>query len=220
MRPITVAVGPLAAASANNIALSQTPTSGTALTINGALATSGVATLDNPRRVLLTTGSEASQRTLVLTGTNWAGDVISETLTVPATTVGTVASVLDYKTVTSMVPAGGGWSAAVTVGTNGVGASPWVMLDAWAMPQTTIQCTVSGTVNYDVQQTLDDPNSITNPVAPALVTWISSSDTAVVGATATKMSSFTFAPVFARVLLNSGTGTVTATFVQSLVTPQ
>jgi hypothetical protein len=215
MRPITVTVGPLAAASATNIAASQTPVSGTALTL-----VSNPVVLDTPRRVLLTTGSEAAQRTMLLTGTNWSGSTISETLTVPATTVGTVASVLDYKTVTSLVPAGGGYSAAVTVGTNGVAASSWVRLDEWAMPMTTIQCVVNGTVSYDVQETLDDPNSLTNPVPPALVTWSPSADTAgVIGATATKLSSFAYAPIYARVLLNSGTGTVTATFVQSLVTP-
>lgn len=215
MRPIVVTVGPLVAASANNIAQSQTPTSGTALTLNGTLVSGGVATLDTPRRVLLTYGNEASARTLVVTGTGRTGQTQSETLAVPSGGGGTVATVLDYKTVTSLMPAGSGWTAAATVGTNGVAGSAWVRLDQWPIPQTTIQCTVSGTVNYTVQQTLDDPNSPTDPVALTAVTWIDSADTAVVGGTATKMSNFAYVPVFARVLLNSGTGSVTATFAQS-----
>ena len=83
MRPIVVSVGPLANASANNIATSQTPTSGTALTLNGSLVVSGVAVLDKPRRVLLTYGNEASNRTLVVVGTNVSGNSITETLAVP-----------------------------------------------------------------------------------------------------------------------------------------
>lgn len=215
MRPIVVSVGPLVAASANNIAQSQTPTSGTALTLNGTLVSGGVAVLDTPRRVLLTHGNEAGARTLVVTGTGRTGQVQSETLAVPSGGAATVATVLDYKTVTSLLPAGGGWSAAVTVGTNGVAASAWVRLDQWPIPATTIQCTVSGTVNYTVQATLDDPNSPTDPVAISAVTWVDSLDTTVVGATATKLSFFAYVPVFARVLLNSGSGSVTATFAQS-----
>lgn len=214
MRPITVTVGPLAAASANNIAATQTPVSGTPLTL-----TANPVVLDTPRRVLLTTGSEAAPRTLVITGTNWSGATISETLNVPAATIGTVTSVLDYKTVSSAAPAGGGYTAAVTVGTNGVAASPWVRLDEWAMPQVALQCVVSGVANYTIQETLDNPNSLTNVVTPDQVTWSPSADAAVVGASTTQLSSFAYAPTFARVLLNSGTGSVTATFVQSLVTP-
>lgn len=215
MRPVVVTVGPLAAASANNIALSQTPVSGTALTLNGSLVTGGVAVLDTPRRVLLTFGIEASARTMVVTGTGRTGQVQSETLAVASGGASTIGTVLDYKTITSLVPAGGGYSAAVTVGTNGIAGTDWVRLDQWPVPQTTIQCVATGTVNYSVQQTLDDPNSPTNPVAPISVTWFDSLDTAVVAATASKWSSFAYAPVFARVLLNSGTGSVVATFAQS-----
>jgi len=215
MRPIVVTVGPLAAASANNIALSQTPTSGTAMTLNGSLVVAGVAVLDTPRRVLLTYGNEGSARTLVVTGTGASGQVQSETLAIPSGAGGTVATVLDYKTVTQGLPAGGGFTAAVTLGTNGVAATPWVYLDEWPIPATSIQCTVSGTANYTVQSTLDDPNSPTNPVALTAVTWVNSSDAAVVGASTTQQSNFAFIPKFARVLLNSGTGSVTATFIQS-----
>jgi len=54
---------------------------------------------------------------------------------------------------------------------------------------------------------------------PASVTWVSSTDTNVVGATATKSTTFTATPLFIRVLLNSGSGSVTSTVVQAGVAP-
>lgn len=214
MRPVVVSVGPLASAAANNIATSQTPTSGTALTLNGSLASGGVATLDVARRVLLTFGSEASARTVLLTGTNASGNAISETLAVASGGASTIASVLDYKTVTSMVPAGGGFSAAVTVGTNGVAASPWVRMDDYSFGPTTIAAVASGTVNFTLQYSADDPNSLSNPVAPADMVWISSPVTAMVGASATQFATIDAPPAFMRVLLNSGTGSVRTTITQ------
>lgn len=102
----------------------------------------------------------------------------------------------------------------VSDASGGAKYSDWVRFDEYAPSNISIQCNVTGTVNYTVQSTLDDPNSPTNPVAVANVTWVNSSDSNVVSATATKQSNFLFAPIFARVLLSSGTGSVTTTFVQ------
>jgi hypothetical protein len=87
------------------------------------------------------------------------------------------------------------------------------------MPMTAIQCTVSGTANYTVQQTLDDPNSLISPVAAALVSWVNHPDNTLVGASTTVQGNYGYAPVFAKVTLNSGTGVVTATFSQASVVP-
>lgn len=171
-----------------------------------------VATLDLARRVLFTTVSDESGKTITVTGTNIAGAAITETVTGPNATTGY--TVQSFKTVTS-IAASAAFTGAVTVGTNTIADSAWVRFDSYAPSNISIQCTVSGTVNYTVQTTLDDPNSSTNPVAPASVTWVSTSDASVVGATTTQQSNFLFSPLFARVLLNSGTGTVTATFLQS-----
>lgn len=103
----------------------------------------------------------------------------------------------------------------VSDASGGVKYSSWVRFDDFAPSYISLQCNVTGTVNYTIQTTLDDPNDAVNPVAPASVTWVDSSDSAVVGATATKQSNFLFAPTFVRVKLNSGTGTVSATFLQS-----
>lgn len=220
MRPIVVSVGPLTTASANNIATSQTPAGAGALTLNGTTVTNGVATLDHARRILITTGD--TTHTFTVKGTTPTGSVISEVVG-PITT--SAYTTQDFLTVTSITISGGA-TAAVTVGTNGVASTPWVYLDPWALPMVSIQCDVSGTVNYTVQSTLDDPNSPTNPVLPSAVTWVNSPDTAAVAATAAIQTSYggfaayaAVSPTFVRVTLNSGTGTVTATVVQPSAVP-
>lgn len=105
----------------------------------------------------------------------------------------------------------------VTVGPNATTplGSTLVRLDDWALPNVSIQVNVTGTVNYTVQSSLDDPNDPTNPVALASMTWISSSDSNAVGATAAIQTNYFFVPRFVRVLLNSGSGSVTMTVLQS-----
>jgi hypothetical protein len=213
MRPIVASVGPLTAASANNIALSQTPGAAGALTLNGSTVVSGVAVLDHARRVLITTAD--TTHTFTVTGTTPTGTTISEVVG-PITT--SAYTTQDFLTVTS-VTINGAATAAVTVGTNGIASTPWVRLDEWANAQVGIQCNVSGTVNYTVQSTDDDPNSNTNPVAPSAVTWINTNDTNGVNATGAIQTNYVFAPTFVRVLLNSGTGTVTMTVIQYSVAP-
>lgn len=217
MRAIVTTVGPLASANATNIRTASGVAGAGNLVLNGSLVSGGVATLDVARRILFTTTANETTKTILLSGTNWAGDLISETVTLVNNS--TVASVLDYKTIISAY-----CSAALTgnlsIGTNGVAASPWVYMDPWALANIAIQCTVSGTVNYTVQTTLDNPNSPTDLVLPSAVTWVASNDTDVVGATTTKQSNFFFVPAYARVLLNSGSGSVTMTVAQSGAVPQ
>ena len=96
----------------------------------------------------------------------------------------------------------------------GIKYSSLVRMDDWAPSFISVQCTVTGTVNYTIETSLDDPNSPTNPVAEASMTWVPTSDTAF-PATATKQTNFMFAPTFIRVKLNSGNGSVTTTILQS-----
>ncbi len=211
MRPITVTVGPLASASANAIALSQTPSAGP-LTLNGASVSGGVAVLDNARRVLITSVANESGNTFTITGTGRGG--IPQTDVVTGPNAGTAQSNLDFVTVTRIAISGNAVGA-ITVGTNTVASSQWVRFDEWGESYVTIQCNASGTVNYTIQTTLDDPNSPTNPVSPSAMTWLNTNDTSAVGATTSIQSNFLFLPIFARVTLNSGTGSVTSTFVQT-----
>lgn len=214
MRPIVTSVGPLASASATNIRTASGVAAAGNLTLNGSLVTAGVAILDAARRILFTTTANETTKTILLAGTNWAGDLISETVTLVNTS--TVASVLDYKTVTSAY-----CSAALTgnlsIGTNGVAASPWVRLDDYGASYISVQARVSGVVNYTLQQTLEDPNSPTSPVAAADVLWQNINDSDAVAATTSVETNYMFAPTWCRVLLNSQTnpGYVTVTYLQS-----
>lgn len=224
MRPVTTTVGPLAAASATNIRTASAIAAGGAVTLNGALVSAGssvangeivpagTAVLDQARRVIFTSSGNDSGITFAVSGTDGVGNPQSETVTgsagvTPATTV------LDYKTFGPPV-ASGAAAGTVSIGTSNNAASPWVRFDDWVSGGVAIQTDVVGTVSYTIQQTLDDPNSPTNPVAEASVVWINSADAAVVAATSSQQSNYNFAPAYARVLMGSGSGSVTATFTQ------
>lgn len=214
MRPITVSVGPLAAANATAICGSQTPSG--ALTLNGALVTNGVATMDTPRRVAITTTANESAKTFTVIGTDWANSPITEIVT--GGNASQVYTNLDFKTVTA-ISISAAAAGSLTIGTNSIASSPWVRLDDYALPQVAIQCTPTGTVSYTVQQTLQDPNSATNPVAPYLVTWLNTADNSAVNATAALQTSYQYAPAFVKVTLSSGTGSVSTTVTQLGVVP-
>lgn len=208
MRPITATVGPLTAATANNIALSQIPGAAGALTLNGSLVSGGVAVIANPQRITITTTD--STHSFTITGATPTGSLLTETVTGNGTSV---TSVLDYAKVSSVTISGAA-SGAVTVGTSGTGSTPWVRLDEWASPPVGIQCNVTGTVNYTVQSTYDDPNSPTDSVSVSAMTWIATNDTNAVGATGAVQTNFLFTPTYVRALLNSGSGSVTMKVIQ------
>ena len=133
----------------------------------------------------------------------------------------TVGSVLSYKTLISATV-----SAALTgnlsIGTNGIADSPWVMLDPWAYGPIGVTVSVSGTVNYDIEITGDDPNDPVTPVAAGSMVWFNCNDSALVNKTANASGSLTTVPTYARITLNSQTnpGYVTATFIQPGVVPK
>ena len=175
------------------------------------LYANAVATLDTPRRILFTTSANDSAKTATVVGTDYNGTPITEVVSL--TNVGTSYTNMDFKTVTSIYMSATA-AGAITVGTNNVASSMWVRLDEYAQPQTAIQLTVTGTVTYSVQQTLQDPNSPTNPVLPYQVTFLNSSDAAVVGASASAQSNYTYAPAYAKVTITAGTGSVSGVFAQ------
>lgn len=214
MQPIVKVIGPLAAADDNGICTSQTPLAAGALTIDGALASGGVATITPPAKITITTVADESGKTFTVTGTDYSGKVISEVITGPNATTGT--SVLTYKTVTSIV-ASAATAGAVIAGNSQSASSAPIALDPWAFPQTAIQCSATGTVNYTVQQTLDNPNDPSNPVALADVQWVNHPDTNLVNASTTVQSNYGYCPLYVRVNINSGNGSVRITLIQSNV---
>lgn len=214
MQPIVKIVGPLAAADADSIAESQTPLAAGPLTLDGVFVSNGVATISPPAQITITTIDDESGVNFTVTGTDYSGNVISEVIVGPDTTTGT--SVLTYSTVTSVV-ADDATADAITVGNAQAGSSPWIALDPWAFPQVAIQCSVTGTVDYTVQQTLDNPNDLVNPVSQADVQWVDHPDTNLVGASTTQQGNYGYAPLYARIKLNSGSGSVRVTIVQANV---
>lgn len=146
----------LVASAATGIATSQSGTALTALTLNGSLVTTGVATLDSggaSRRVIITSAGDDSTHTFTIVGTDRYGRAQTEVLTGAN---GVAQSLHDFKTVTSITPTQNTTST-VTAGTNGVGSSdPWI-IDAFANPQDLgAAVTVSGTVTYTVEESYDD----------------------------------------------------------------
>lgn len=173
------------------------------------------ATLDTARRVLFTSGGDDSAASVVVSGGDYAGLSISETLAL--TNGSTAYTVQDFLTITSITTSAA-IATTISVGTNGVASSPWASFDGFPLGNAVGQCVVTGTVSYTVQQTMDDPSAsaASNPVARASMAWASSGDTNVVTATASQMTSFTNAPRYARILMNSNTnpGKIVGTFTQ------
>jgi len=153
-RPHTFSLTP-DAADDNGISVSQTPAAGGAqnLTITGALASGGVATMDVARQVIITSAGDESGRTFSVTGTNVHGDVIKEDIT--GINIGVATSVHDYKTVTQ-VQVDADTAGAVLVGTSGVLASAWYPLNRIEFATHSIAGIISGTANYDAELTYDD----------------------------------------------------------------
>ncbi|RJO60813.1 MAG: hypothetical protein C4542_08165 [Dehalococcoidia bacterium] len=99
------------------ICLAQTPAAGgsQALTINGTLASSGVATTDVPRHVIIASTADDSARTFTIVGTNDYGDKLTEVVSGPNTA--TTRGLQRFKTVTS-VTVDDDTAGAISVGTD------------------------------------------------------------------------------------------------------
>lgn len=160
--PIIVTVGPLAAASINNIAQAQSAAAPGLLTINGSAASGGIATLDVQRKVLITSAGNDSGITFTILGTNNDNGPFAEIVTGGNATG--VPTTQDFKTVTS-VRANGATASTVQVGTNGSASSKWFPLDTGRNPTNVgFFFFVVGTVNYTLELTQDDPNNIINAI--------------------------------------------------------
>lgn len=213
MRPIVVTVGNMTTAAGATVIRTATTVAAGNLVLNGAQVTNGVGILEVDRDLLFTFAGAEVGLQLLIEGSNTIGTPLSEIITGPAG-AGTIVTVNQYRKI-YRISANKASAAAVSIGTSSsLSTSQWVRFDDWVAGGVAIQATVSGTVNFTLQQSLDDPNSPTSPVTPAGVTWVSSADTAMVGATANQQSNYAYAPALARILLNSGTGLVTATFTQ------
>jgi hypothetical protein len=198
-----------AAASANNIALSQTASGAGNVTLNGAAVSGGVATLDIARRVGIASTSTLTSLTFTLTGTDRYGYTQSETITGPNNS--TVVSTLDYKTITNISISGSTTGNSFTVGTvatNGAFTTPWYVGDYRTGKPLLAVINVTGTINYTVQYTQESLNDQSLTVAQQIARLqnpdvFSSTDTNVVTATTDQSTTFIMAVPGVRVLVNS-----------------
>lgn len=106
---VAINLGAPITADADGICASQSGTAATAMTINGALASGGVATFDVPRNVV---GAWTGTAVLTITGT----DEYGKTLVESSASGTSMAGVKAFKTITSVVP-----SANITSATVGSG---------------------------------------------------------------------------------------------------
>lgn len=200
----------LAAASATAVCASQTPGAAGNLTINGGSASGGVATLDTQRQILFTFAADESAHSFVVYGKDDNGVALQETVAGAAATATTTQF---FKTV-NRISISAAAAGAITVGTNGVGGTPWQVVNTnIGAFNLGIGVAVSGTVNFTVQYTYDDPSgtypnpNVTFPTAWAL--------TALTSKSAATDSSITFPIAAYRLLINSGTGRATASVIQA-----
>jgi hypothetical protein len=205
----------LAAASANAIAHSQSGSAGAPLTLTTAsgvlIDTVTAANSAVGRHVVLAyTGTDTN---FTVVGTNGTGNTITD---VAVGSSGAAESNLNFVTVTSITPVGGGLTG-VTAGTNGVGSSPWLTMNWRGYSPENITAAVelvSGSVGYTVEYTLDDPNDLPPGVTfPLALSDLSPA--ALVAGSATKDGLFNFPLVAIRVTINSGTGEIRTRFVQA-----
>jgi len=206
--PVTVSKV-LTAASANAIALAQAPGAAANLTLNGAAVSGGVATLDTQRRVIITSVADETGKTFTIFGTNQYGNAIQESFA--GANAGVAVSTKDYLTVTR-VAVSAATAGNVTVGTNGVGSTPWIGLNPHVAPaNTSIGVVVVGTINYTVEYTYDnDPFGMVNatPATPQSVAWPL---TVLAAKTATADGGLTGPATALRLTVNSGAGSASMT---------
>jgi len=205
MRPISFTRSQ-PAADAESVALAQELNDSGAIVLDGALVDNGVAALTVP--AYITAFSEESVAVnFVVSGTGPAGQPQVETLAISAS--GTVTGSLSFATVTSVV-ADSPTSATISIGNADAGYTAWIPLDIYTPNQvTSISAKTSGTVDYSVEYTNEDPfdlsiDHLAEPHPNASLTGASGDETQF---TTTLMRAV-------RLKMNSGSGSVRFTVVQ------
>lgn len=206
----------MVAAASTGVSASQSPGAG-AILINGTKATGGVATFDVQRRVILHSGSDDTGITFTVFGTNQSGAPIQETVTGGNGT--DIQTNLDFLTVTKITHTGS-VAGTLTAGTNGVGSSPWQILN-WNQYPMDLTISVelrTGAANFTIEHTYDDPNILPGTGglnASGLAYALAWPDATVNGASATIETAYQIPILAFRLTTNSGTGTLVCRAIQS-----
>ena len=151
------------------------------------------------RRVSIRNDSavDHSLKTALLTGKDENNNTQTETVNLPGASL-TITSTKYFKTLSSVVP-----SATIGANTMDIGfvdelVTPAIMLNHYAQRGVAFHVEVTGTINYTVQQTLDDLQD-----SAAVISWSNHDSAALVGATTSKNGSYEYIPRAMRVLVNS-----------------
>jgi hypothetical protein len=205
MRPISFTRSQPTANIASIVTAQSLSVSG-AITLDGALVSNGVATLTVPA-VLIAYSQASSTINFVVTGTGPAGQSQVETLAVTAS--GNLTGSLSFATVTSIVSDSAAAST-ISIGNGVPGYTAWIPLDIYTPNQVTnISAKKSGTVNYSVEYTNEDPfnTSIQQLAVPHPNASLTNSTSDETQFTTTLMRAV-------RLKINSGDGSVRFTIVQ------
>lgn len=155
MRPIQITTTSYTIADGNGVAVAQQLASAGDLTL-----VSSTVTLTPPRYITFTSLGNLSGVNFTITGT--APNGASQTETIAGPNANTVTSTMTFATITS-IAADAAVGTDVEAGYTQSGYSAWWPLDIYTPNQvTSISVNVSGTINYSVEYTNEDPfdNSI------------------------------------------------------------
>jgi hypothetical protein len=146
----------MAVADDNGICASQTPAAGgvQSLTLNGALVSGGVATMDVPRILSVTSAGDDSGRTFTFTGTDRHGFTITEEVT--GGNVAAAYTTKCFKTITG-VTTDDDTAGAVIVGTSDAMFSGWHNVDRSGDNYGfSVEVSAGASLKYQVQYTRSD----------------------------------------------------------------
>jgi len=206
MRPISKTFT-VTATDADGICLSQTPLASGNLTIDGALASGGTVTIPTAQHVTIDCAGSDAARSFIVTGTDDAGNVLTETLAGSAAS--TTTSTKNFKTITS-ISVDAATAGAVTAGIVSTFESAWIPLNIHVIHfNYSYQIIPSGTATFTLEGTLD--NIFDTSITPVTTT------TAVQASGSAAVSNVKVIPIFAlRLKVTAYTsGTITLKVLQA-----
>ena len=150
---------------ADGISEAQTPAWAGNLDIDGALTSGGVAVLDYARQLVITSDGNDSGVTFTVTGTDADGHAQTEAITGPNAT--TAESTKYFKTITQIAISGAG-TGNITVGTVDELVSQSIPIDHYSDLNCAITLDITGTINYSVQESKSDIQSLSSATQSAV----------------------------------------------------
>jgi hypothetical protein len=207
MRPISFTYSQ-AAADADSVAAPQLLNASGVITLNGSAVVGGVADFTSSPAYLTITNEKSATVSFIVTGTQPGGTTL-QTETFAFTASGTVTGSIAFATVTG-VTASAPTSATISIGNADIGNTDWIPLDIYTPNQaTTISAKTSGTVDYSVEYTNEDPfdRSIVHLAEPHPAASLTAASGDETHFTTTLMRAV-------RLKVNSGSGSIRFTIVQ------